>query len=63
MSPQMKKHLNVLPSVVVVFADLDWTDPDTRSVVSTVARVRQLLTGRLTKVVVVTTPALPLTPS
>ena len=53
MSPQMKKHLNVLPSVVVVFADLDWTDPDTRAVVSTVARVRQLLAGRLTKVVVV----------
>ena len=53
MSPQMKKHLNVLPSVVVVFADIDWTDPDTRAVVSTVARVRQLLTGRLTKVVVV----------
>ena len=49
----MKKHLNVLPSVVVVFADIDWTDPDTRAVVSTVARVRQLLTGRLTKVVVV----------
>ena len=53
MSPQMKKHLNVLPSVVVVFANIDWTDPDTRAVVSTVARVRQLLTGRLTKVVVV----------
>ena len=53
LSPQMKKHLNVLPSVVVVFADIDWTDPDTRAVVSTVARVRQLLTGRLTKVVVV----------
>ena len=53
MSPQMKKHLNVLPSVVVVFADIDWTDPDTRAVVSTVARVRQLLAGRLTKVVVV----------
>ena len=49
----MKKHLNVLPSVVVVFADIDWTDPDTRAVVSTVARVRQLLSGRLTKVVVV----------
>ena len=49
----MKKHLNVLPSVVVVFADIDWTDPDTRVVVSTVARVRQLLAGRLTKVVVV----------
>jgi len=49
----MKKHLNVLPSVVVVFADIDWTDPDMRAVVSTVARVRQLLAGRLTKVVVV----------
>ena len=22
----MRKHLNVLPSVVVVFADIDWTD-------------------------------------
>ena len=43
----------MLPSVVVVFADIDWTDPDTRAVVSTVARVRQLLAGRLTKVVVV----------
>ena len=49
----MKKHLNVLPSVVVVFADIDWTDPDTRAVVSTVARVRQLLAGRLSKVVVI----------
>ena len=63
LSPRMKKHLNELPSVVVVFADTDWTDPDTKAVVSTVARVRQLLAGRLTKVVVVTTPALPLTPS
>ena len=49
----MKKHLQVLPSVVVVFADIDWTNPDTRVVVSTVAKVRQLLAGRLTKVVVV----------
>ena len=55
----MKKHLNVLPSVVVVFADIDWTDPDTRAVVSTVARVRQLLAGRLTKVVVVTDTSTP----
>ena len=43
----------MLPSVVVVFADIDWTDPDTRAVVSTVAGVRQLLAGRLTTVVVV----------
>ena len=59
LSPQMKKHLNVLPSVVVVFADVDWTYPDTRAVVSIVARVRQLLAGRLTKVVVVTDTSTP----
>ena len=47
------KHLEVLPSVVVVFGHINWSEPDTTLVVQRVARVRQLLAGRLTKVVVV----------
>lgn len=47
------KHLKVLPSVVVVFSDIDWSEPDPSPVVGTVARARQLLAGRLTKLVVV----------
>nr|XP_002122142.1 trafficking protein particle complex subunit 11-like [Ciona intestinalis] len=56
-SSWMKKHLSLLPSVVVVFFELDWDDPAWKerhlACASRVQVVRSSLQGRTTKVAVV----------
>ena len=53
----MSKHLNLLPSVVVVFTELDWNDPDwnekKKECAGRVQSVRATLAGRGTKIAVV----------
>uniref|UniRef100_A0A1I8II12 Foie-gras_1 domain-containing protein n=1 Tax=Macrostomum lignano TaxID=282301 RepID=A0A1I8II12_9PLAT len=63
----LRKHLVLVPSLVVVFFDLDWDDPQFREkqieCASRVRVVRECLAGRLTSVAVVLLqrkPALPL---
>uniref|UniRef100_A0A1I8F326 Foie-gras_1 domain-containing protein n=1 Tax=Macrostomum lignano TaxID=282301 RepID=A0A1I8F326_9PLAT len=62
----LRKHLVLVPSLVVVFFDLDWDDPQFREkqieCASRVRVVRECLAGRLTSVAVVLLqrkPALP----
>ena len=53
----MHKHLNLLPSVVVIFIELEWGDPDwsekMKECAGRVQSVRSTLAGRGTKVAVV----------
>ena len=53
----MSKHLNLLPSVVVIFIELDWNDPDwnekKKECAGRVQSVRATLAGRGTKIAVV----------
>ena len=53
----MNKHLNLIPSVVVIFIELDWNDPDwnekKKECATRVQSVRATLAGRGTKVAIV----------
>ena len=53
----INKHQNIIPSVVVLFLDLNWSDPQiaekSRHCAETVRRVRSVLQGRGTKISVV----------
>ena len=53
----MNKHLNLIPSVVVIFIELDWNDPDwnekKKECASRVQSVRATLAGRGTKIAIV----------
>ena len=53
----MHKHLNLIPSVVVIFIELDWNDPDwnekKKECATRVQSVRATLSGRGTKVAIV----------
>ena len=53
----MHKHLNLIPSVVVIFIELDWNDPDwnekKKECASRVQSVRATLAGRGTKIAIV----------
>ena len=53
----MDKHLNLIPSVVVIFIELDWNDPDwnekKKECATRVQSVRATLAGRGTKVAIV----------
>ena len=53
----MTKHLSQLPAVVVLFVDLDWSDPDLQDKVldcsARLANLRQALQGRTTKLALV----------
>ena len=53
----MSKHLELIPSVVVIFVELDWNDPDfnekKKECASRVQSVRAILAGRGTKIAIV----------
>merc|ERR1719361_3383309 len=52
----MSKHLELIPSVVVIFVELDWNDPDfnekKKECASRVQSVRAILAGRGTKIAI-----------